>query len=218
MNAASGMPRGKRARAAAQAAGSAPAASHTAAVERGAAGAAGAAETEDPRGPGVAFRERTAAITVERQPHTDGTAVAMNLALHRLAAMHQYLSEAIIHRPRGWTYSGFRVLYMVWLFEPLEARDLARFAGVSRQTTSTVLATLEGAGLIDRKRATTADRRLVSVRLTERGRELIEAAIHDQNALERTWFGALTPQEQVGFIEMCDRIMGSMEARQPETR
>ena len=161
--------------------------------------------------PGAEFRERTVRTTVARQPQTDGTAVAMNLALHRLAATHQYLSEAAIHRPRGWTYSGFRVLYMVWLFEPVQARDLARFAGVSRQTTSTVLGTLESAGLVDRRRGATADRRLVAVRLTDRGRELIESAIQEQNALERGWFAALSRAEQAEFIAICDRIMARMQ-------
>jgi DNA-binding MarR family transcriptional regulator len=161
--------------------------------------------------PGADFRERTVRTTVARQPQTDGTAVAMNLALHRLAATHQYLSEAAIHRPRGWTYSGFRVLYMVWLFEPVQARDLARFAGVSRQTTSTVLGTLESAGLVDRRRGATADRRLVAVRLTDRGRELIESAIQEQNTLERGWFAALSRAEQAEFIAMCDRIMVRMQ-------
>ena len=73
------------------------------------------------------------------------------------------IRDRLVHRERGWSYSGFRVLYMIWLTEPVEARDLARFAGVSRQTTSTVLSTLEAARLVVRRQTSKTDRRLVSV-------------------------------------------------------
>ncbi len=96
---------------------------------------------------------------------------------------------------------------MVWLFEPVEARDLARYSGVTRQTTSTVLRTLETAGLVARRRTSPRDRRLVEVRLTDRGREQIEAAFGEQNALEREWFGVLTPVEQGQLLALLDRVL-----------
>lgn len=163
----------------------------------------------DPPVPGEEFRRAAIDTTLARQPGADGQVIALSIALTRLVAEHQNISEARIHRAKGWTYSGFRVLYMIWLLQPVEARDLARLAGVSRQTTSTVLATLEGAKLITRKRSKT-DRRLVRVRLTAQGQDLIEAAIAEQNALESDWFGALTSRERDQLLELLDRVIRRM--------
>ncbi len=164
--------------------------------------AGGSGETPTER-----FRDAAVRFTKERRADLDALAVALIFTLNRVASAHQHESERLVHRPRGWTYSGFRVLYMVWLFEPVEARDLARYSGVTRQTTSTVLRTLEAAGLVARRRTSPQDRRLVEVRLTDRGRVQIEAAFGEQNALEREWFGVLTPVEQGQLLALLDRVL-----------
>lgn len=160
--------------------------------------------------PGAEFRDEAVRTTLERRPELDGPAIAFTLMLNRIAAAHQYESERLVHRRHGWTHSGFRVLYMIWLLEPVEARDLAKYAGVSRQTTSTVLSTLESAKLIKRKQTSKTDRRLVSVHLTAKGRAAVEAAIGEQNALERAWFGALTRDEQGQLLGLLDRVLARM--------
>ncbi len=161
--------------------------------------------------PGAEFRAQAVEVTRQRRPEVDPRAIALSLTLARIAATHQHRSEAAVHRARGWSYSGFRVLYMIWLAEPVEARDLARFAGVSRQTTSTVLSTLEAAGLVDRRQTSTVDRRLVSVRLTDRGRRAVEEAIGAQNALESRWFSVLAEAEQDAVLEMLERVLARIE-------
>jgi DNA-binding MarR family transcriptional regulator len=172
-------------------------------------------DTTDAGSPGAEFRATAVARTKERRPEIDGPSVAFTLLLNRMSATHQHLCERLVHRPHGWTYSGFRVMFMIWLLEPVEARDLARWAGVSRQTTSTVLGTLESAGLITRKQTSTTDRRLVSVRLTSTGRRAIEEAIGEQNELEQVWFGALDEQEQRLLLSLLDRVLGRMHASTP---
>ena len=131
--------------------------------------------------PGAEFRARAVRTTQERRPDVDPRAIALSLTLARIAATHQHQSERLVHRERGWSYSGFRVLYMIWLTEPVEARDLARFAGVSRQTTSTVLSTLEAARL--------------------------DEAIGAQNALESDWFSVLDSAEQAQLQDMLERVL-----------
>ncbi len=161
--------------------------------------------------PGSEFRSRAVLTTKERRPDVDPRAIALSLTLARIAATHQYQSERVVHRERGWSYSGFRVLYMIWLSEPVEARDLARFAGVSRQTTSTVLSTLEAAKLVVRKQTSTTDRRLVSVRLTAKGRAAVDEAIGAQNALESDWFSVLSAAEQKQLLEMLERVLARID-------
>jgi len=160
--------------------------------------------------PGSDFRASAVATTTARRPDVDGPSIAFTLLLSRISAAHQQLSEALVHRPHGWTYSGFRVLFMIWLLEPVEARDLARYAGVSRQTTSTVLSTLEKDKLVRRRRTSTTDRRLVSVCLTSKGRTAIEAAIGEQNQLERAWMAALDPDERALLLDLLDRVLARM--------
>ena len=157
--------------------------------------------------PGAEFRARAVRTTQERRPDVDPRAIALSLTLARIAATHQHQSERLVHRERGGSYSGFRVLYMIWLTEPVEARDLARFAGVSRQTTSTVLSTLEAARLVVRRQTSKTDRRLVSVRLTPRGRAAVDEAIGAQNALESDWFSVLNSAEQAQLQDMLERVL-----------
>jgi DNA-binding MarR family transcriptional regulator len=157
--------------------------------------------------PGADFRARAVRTTKERRPDVDPRAISLSLTLARIAATHQYQSERLVHRERGWSYSGFRVLYMIWLTEPVEARDLARFAGVSRQTTSTVLSTLEAAHLVVRRQTSKTDRRLVSVRLTPRGRTAVNEAIGAQNAVESDWFSVLDSTEQAQLQDMLERVL-----------
>ncbi len=101
---------------------------------------------------------------------------------------------------------------MIWLSEPVEARHLARFAGVSRQTTSTVLATLEAARLVVRKQTSRTDRRLVSVRLTAKGRAAVEEAIGAQNAVESGWFAVLSPAERIHLEDMLERVLTRVDS------
>lgn len=169
--------------------------------------AGGAKATDPPATPTARFRDAAVRFTNDRRPDLDSLSVALSFTLTRVASAHQQESERLVHRLRGWTYSGFRVLYMIWLFEPLEARDLARYTGVSRQTTSTVLRTLEAADLIARRRTSKTDRRLVEVRLTPTGREQIEAAFGEQNAVERDWFGALSRDEVRQLLALLDRVL-----------
>src|SRR5699024_8128679 len=79
--------------------------------------------------------------------------------------------DSTVWRNFGLTYAGHRVLFVVWAVGPLSPREIARYASVSRASISSVINTLERDGFVDRER-TSEDRRLVTVRLTERGREL----------------------------------------------
>ena len=65
------------------------------------------------------------------------------------------------------------VLGELWFNEPLSQVDLARRLDIGKATVGQTLARLERAGVIKRQR-TDADRRVVMVHLTEKGRKLRE--------------------------------------------
>lgn len=168
----------------------------------------------------VAGKDYTDVVVQEaraRLPKLNDLAIAVSISLTRLAGSHVSESEARVHRPRGWTWGSFRVLYMIWTFEEVEARHLARLAGVSRQATSTVLGTLENHGLITRERTSTTDRRLVTVRLTPAGTKAIEEAFLEQNRLEVDWFGVLSTEEQEALKGLLDRVTARIAESRRET-
>lgn len=157
---------------------------------------------------GFEFSDVALELTRQELPDLDPVAFHLGMILLRTANTHIQNSERLIHRPHGFSTSGFRILYTVWIFGQAEARDIARLSGVSRQATSTVLATLEADGLVIRERLSTTDRRLVSVRLSEAGAAAIKDAFGQQNRLEQEWFGDLTADEQATLKSLLSKVAG----------
>lgn len=155
---------------------------------------------------GSDFGATAAELTRQRLVGLDERAVELGFALVRTSALHVQELERIVHRPNRMSFSGFRIMYMIWLFREIEARDLARLAGVSRQTTSTVLANLESNGLVRRDRLSDTDKRLVTVQLTDEGTSAITDSFASQNRLEADWFDCLDEDEKKLFKDFLDRI------------
>ena len=100
-----------------------------------------------------------------------------------------------MHRRRGWTWAGFRIMNVLWAVGAAELRDVARLSGASRAAISSALNTLERDGLVSRIRDS-ADRRLVRLQLTEHGRSALHEAMREQAGREREWLVALAPADQ----------------------
>lgn len=113
--------------------------------------------------------------------------------------------EASVHRPAGWSLAGFRVMFLLWVVGPMESFEIARLAGLTRAAISSAVNTLERDGLVDRRRES-ADRRVVTVYLTDDGADRLEAAYGAQNTRERELFGDLTDDELATMTELMRRI------------
>jgi len=159
---------------------------------------------------GENFGQRALELTRAKVGTFDEDAALVAVMLTRTAVAHLQMSERL-HRRRDWSWSGFRIMWMIWLFEAIEARDLARLAGVSRQATSSVLATLEGKGLVHRERTSPTDRRLVTVSLTPAGLEEVKRAFVEQNELDSEWFSVLDADEQRQFVSLLSRISSRID-------
>ncbi|MEI2766564.1 MAG: MarR family transcriptional regulator [Dermatophilaceae bacterium] len=136
----------------------------------------------------------------------DLQALRASFNLVRLATLHVARLESLVHRPAGWSMAGFRVMFCVWVAEELEPRDIAHFSGLSRAAVSSVLNTLERDGLVERHRES-ADRRLVTVRLTRVGASRLEAAYRAENDVERSFFAPLSRQELTQFSQVMARLL-----------
>ena len=127
-----------------------------------------------------------------------------------LTRLHHRLSRDFegLHRRRGWTWAGFRIMNVLWAVGAAEPRDVARLSGASRAAVSSALNTLERDNLVRRTRDS-ADRRLVRVELTQHGRTALREAMREQGDREREWLSELAAADQrrlSGLLaELADR-------------
>ncbi|MFJ8113918.1 MarR family winged helix-turn-helix transcriptional regulator [Streptomyces sp. NPDC096132] len=138
-------------------------------------------------------------------PGVDPLAMRMVLTLHRAANMLVYDLESTVHRPRGWSWPGFRVLFAIWLAGPAEAKKVAELSGMSRAAVSALVATLEKDGLVSKERAP-YDGRAVQLRLTDAGREAITSAFRAHNEREQEWAGSLSEDELHTLIDLLAKL------------
>jgi DNA-binding MarR family transcriptional regulator len=140
------------------------------------------------------FEER-ARRRLEQVEGVDVESFSASFLLFRLATQYQSFLESKVHRLRGLSTAGFRVLFTVWVHDELEPRQIARLSGVSTAAVSGVLGTLESKGLVDKRRDTT-DRRLVRVKLTSLGMNLLTETYAEQNNVEHELFGGVEGLEE----------------------
>lgn len=114
------------------------------------------------------------------------------------------------HRAHGLTWAGFRALNMLWALGDLEPSRLAYLTGSSRASTSSVLNSLENGGLVSRT-INQANRRLVRVALTAKGRRMLAESIPIQAERERAWLDALTPDDLATLKRLIHRLLSQAD-------
>jgi DNA-binding MarR family transcriptional regulator len=147
---------------------------------------------------------------LEFEPGADVGAMSLMFNLVRLADRVTQDFDTL-HRPRGFSWAGFRILFWLWILGPLEPRRIADLTSSSRARISAVLKTLERDGFVERRRDS-RDGRLVTVALTAQGRERIDRAFVEQNALESGWVAALDPEEQKQLAGLLKRLVDSVNS------
>ncbi len=139
-------------------------------------------------------------------PEADLEVFAATAVIVRLATRLIQDVEKSVHRPAGWNYAGFRVLFTLWIEGELEPRDIALYSGLSRAAVSSTLNKLEADGLITRSRES-SDRRLVTTRLTDTGRSRLISAYSEDNARNAELFGDLSESELRLLTKLCGRLL-----------
>ena len=120
--------------------------------------------------------------------------MTMVMLLHRVANSVVYDLESTVHRPAGWSWSAFRLLFTLWVAGPNESRRVAALTGMSRAAVSSLTKTLSAAGLLARA-ADPHDGRAVVLSLTPAGQDALETAYRAHNRREAEWAHLLTPDE-----------------------
>lgn len=165
----------------------------------------------------LTFVDYAVAKTTAELPEVDPVSMRLGLTLHRLSSALVYDWESTVHRPRGWSWGGFRVLFVLWLAGPLEAKRVAQLSGMSRAAVSALVRTLERDGLTSRHQAE-HDRRAVVLDLTEAGHRAIVDAYAAHNARERAWTSSLTEREQTVLIGLLEKLTTSPAATEAKRR
>jgi DNA-binding MarR family transcriptional regulator len=169
-------------------------------------------EAQGGDGGGQAFDDLARRRVGELAPDTDLDAMVVVFNAIRLANRITADVESEVHRPRGLTWAGFRLLFTLWISGPLEPRELARLSAVTRASISSVLNTLERDGLVERRRES-SDRRVVTVVLTTQGRRAVAGAFREHNEREAEWLAPLSRPELRALGEMLHRVLAGPHAR-----
>nr|WP_166641526.1 MarR family transcriptional regulator [Amycolatopsis sp. SID8362] len=130
------------------------------------------------------------------------------LTLNRASDLVTYDLEAAVHRPRGRSWSAFRLLFVVWLAGPLEPKTAARLTGMSRAAVSNLAKALVADGLLDRT-PDEHDGRSVRLSLTGTGHDEMVSVFQEHNEREFGWTDALTETEQRILVMLLGKLITS---------
>jgi MarR family transcriptional repressor of emrRAB len=128
------------------------------------------------------------------------------LTLNRASNIVTYDLEASVHRPRGRSWSAFRLLFVTWLAGPLEAKKAAELTGMSRAAVSNLIKPLVEDGLL-RRAGADHDGRAVLLSLTAAGEEEMVEVFRAQNEREHDWTSVLTETEQRILVMLLDKLI-----------
>ncbi len=139
----------------------------------------------------------------------DPTARILAVAVVRAGRAGVHRIEAEVLRPMGLSYSGYRMLNLLWLLGPHEPRELARIMGVSVPSITSLVNTLERQSLVNRHRSA-VDGRLVIVSITDGGVEVARAAQLGADRVEAAAASALSREEQKTMLAFLDRYLAAI--------
>ncbi|MDX6572893.1 MAG: MarR family transcriptional regulator, organic hydroperoxide resistance regulator [Gaiellales bacterium] len=124
------------------------------------------------------------------------------------AALRSRLESAAL-QDEGLTWSGFTMLFCLWVWGPLETRELALRMGVTRPTVSGVTDTLERRDLVER-RGHAEDGRLRTVALTAAGERTFEELFPHFNAEESLACAGLAASERSHLAALLRRLVTTL--------
>ena len=150
----------------------------------------------------------------ERLAHMnlDFQAMAVTSNLFRAASAVRNHLERTVLSASGISWTAFVVLWVTWIWEPIETRQIADEGGFSKATLTGVLTTLEGRGLVTRSKSET-DGRLVLVSLTAKGRKMMDTLFPEFNANEREIAGVVSAAKQKDLADLLRAITVGVEKK-----
>jgi DNA-binding MarR family transcriptional regulator len=152
----------------------------------------------------VAVSERLAAMPL------DMPAMAAVSNLYRAAGTIRNHFEHTVLAPYNLTWTGWVVLWVVWIWQEIETRHVAAEAGISKGTLTGVAGTLEKRGLL-RRRTHPDDGRRVLLSLTPAGLDLMADLFPVFNKQETQVVQSLSADEIRVLASALRKIVVDME-------
>jgi DNA-binding MarR family transcriptional regulator len=140
----------------------------------------------------------------------DFEAMAVMSNLFRAASAVRNHFERNVLAPSGLSWTAFVVLWVTWIWEPAETREIAGEAGISKATLTGVLSTLEKRGLAMRSRSAD-DGRLVLVTLTPAGEKLMADLFPKFNKQEVEVVAPIATGQRVALADMLRAITAKLD-------
>jgi DNA-binding MarR family transcriptional regulator len=132
-------------------------------------------------------------------------------SIYRAAnAVRAHITNTVL-RQYDLTWSGFVVLWVVWIWDGMETRHVAESAAISKATLTGVVKTLEARGWIIRE-GLANDRRLVQLRLTQSGVDLMIELYPKFNAAESAVVRQLSERSKTNLARDLRSIVRTVEA------
>lgn len=156
--------------------------------------------------------ERAMKDHVGELPLDFAAANALSNLFRAANAVRTELTNRVL-RQHDMTWTGFVVLWVVWIWDGMETRHVADSADISKATLTGVVKTLEGRGLILRE-GDEHDRRLVRLRLTDEGVRLMEEIYPEFNAVESEIVSQLSDRKVSAFTRTLRDVVKAVEAQQ----
>jgi len=138
-------------------------------------------------------------------------AVASNLFRAANAVRNHFERTVLSENNLSWT--AFVVLWVTWIWEPIETRQIALEGGFSKATLTGVLSTLERRGWLVRERSA-SDGRLVVVQLTPAGRILMNTLFPAFNLQEQHIASPIDSVRRDEFAEMLRLVTANVEKQE----
>jgi DNA-binding MarR family transcriptional regulator len=178
----------------------APVVSRYAKASRGSPGAAYYTLDETER----AISERLSGLAL------DMAAMAAVQNVYRAAGSTRNHLERTVLAPHGLTWTGWVVLWVVWIWGDIETRHVAAEAGISKATLTGVATTLETRRLLTR-RIHPDDGRRVLLALTPEGQKLMASVFPEFNREESRVTALLDQQEVAVLTRALRKIVEQVE-------
>lgn len=124
-------------------------------------------------------------------------------------AVRNHLERSVL-LPHNLTWTAFVVLWVVWIWEPIETKEVASEAGIAKATVTGVLNTLEGRGLVTRARGVD-DKRQMYVSLTAEGRKMMKKLFPEFNAEESNVVSALSSAQKSSLAKLLRTVTATCE-------
>lgn len=111
------------------------------------------------------------------------------------------------------SWTGFVVLWVVWIAETIETRHAAEASAVSKATLTGVVRTLETHGWIEKTRRDD-DRRLVELSLTSAGIDLMTRVYPEFNAIETQVVRGVSGEHLKNMTNSLRAIIAEVDERE----